>query len=409
MTIIYIATNNKYFKNFQLNHKTLWLVVEKSVKLFQIRRETTMDPTAYSVSFSTLACISVIASIGVLIVGCTCYPQDKMLRIVFPYIRKSGNHNVIYGFIIPNIRFHFYHVVGIVAITLLDALFNALIITSNTHNPYDGLDCFGYCKNGSIIKLESEEQAKMDNVTHIRCYGWNTDIAGGIGHAGAILTLAWVFISITLWVKLNLYYKARNSAKNKICFIKALGYFGYIILFLFQFFLIVCTLGAIIGSCVSVIWYNLPLKEFLEIGLISTILLSGLFVFPGQKKAKTLEDCCKEAVENNKRRQEEDIEKIKERLTERVQGHQIQVDLLLEMAKLECKKALADIYYYGNEQEKETVSEEEMKTIAQVAYGKIVPPDEQTMNNVQNIVWHNSEPSHNITEKTPLLRNANEK
>ena len=331
-----------------------------------------MDPNTYTIIFVILACISVMIATGVLIVGHSCYPKEKMMRIVFPYIRKSGNHNVIYGFIIPNIRFHFYHVVGVVAITLLDALFNALIITSDRYNPYDGLDCFGYYNNNdSEFEVESEEQAKMDNVTHIRCYGWNRDIAGGIGHAGAILTLAWIFISVALWVKLNLFHKAHNGIENKRCLIKALGYCGYTILFLLQAFLIVCTLGATIGTSFLVLIFGLSLKEFLEIGLITAILLSGLFVCPGQKKAKTLADCCKEAVENKRGEEETALEQTKRRLTKRVKGHQIQVDLLLELAKLECKKALGDVYYYGVKQEHETVTEEEMKKIAQVAYRKI--------------------------------------
>ena len=373
-----------------------------------------MDSTTYSIVFVTLACISIITALGVLIVGCTCYPQDKMMRIVFPYIRKSGNHNVIYGFIIPNIKFHFCYLVCVVAITLLDMLFNVVIITSTKYNPYDDLDCFRYCNNGSIIKVESEEQADMDNVT-IRCYGWNLDIAGGIGHAAAILTLSWISVSVALWVKLNLFHKADNGKKNGTCFIKALGYCGYVILILLQLFLIVCTIGAIIGSCVFVIKYNLPIKEFLEIGLISAILLSGLFVFPGHKEAKTLADCCKEAVENNIGKQEDALNDIKRRLTGRVQDHQIQVDLLVELAELECKKALGDIYYYDIEEEKDTVSEEEMKTITQVAYRKILPPDEQTssdksaQNNAQKRPKRNVErkdiPIDDLTERDPLLGN----
>ena len=374
-----------------------------------------MDHTTYSIVFVILACISITTALGVFIVGRTrCYPPDKMMRIIFPYIRKSGNHNVIYGFIIPNIKLHFYYMVYIVALTLLDMLFNAVITTSNRYNPYDDLDCFGYCKKGSIIKVESEEQAEMDNVTDIRCYGWNTDIAGGIGHAAALLTLSWVFVSIALWVKLNLFHKAKNGIKNgPTCFKKALGWCGRVILILVQVFLIVCTIGAIIGSCVSVIKNNLPIKEFLEIGLISSILLSGLFVSPGQKKAKTLADCCKEAVEDNKGQKEDALNSIKIRLKERVQDHQIQVDLLVELAELECKKALADIYYYGIEQEKDTVSEDEMKTITQVAYRKILPPDDQTssdesaQNKAQKRPKRNVErkdiPKDGATETDPLL------
>uniref|UniRef100_A0A1X7TIH0 Uncharacterized protein n=1 Tax=Amphimedon queenslandica TaxID=400682 RepID=A0A1X7TIH0_AMPQE len=50
---------------------------------------------------------------------------------------------------------HFYHVVCVVAITLLDALFNALIITSDRYNPYDDLNCFGYYNNRSEFEVES--------------------------------------------------------------------------------------------------------------------------------------------------------------------------------------------------------------------------------------------------------------
>ena len=81
---------------------------------------------------------------------------------------------------------------------LFVVLSNTMLTFSYNYNPFDGLDCF---TDGT--KLESEEQAKKENFTDIRCYGWNTDMRAGVGHAAAILTLSWILVSIVMWIKIR--------------------------------------------------------------------------------------------------------------------------------------------------------------------------------------------------------------
>ena len=323
-----------------------------------------MDFNTFGIVYRVLAGISYMTAIIVGVVGWHCLTPEEMLRKVFPYIKKSGNHNVVFGFIITkrSIRYHYFYLINLVALIIFEILINAVIITSYKYNPYDNLDCF-ISYNGSIIKLESEEQAKMDNVTHTLCYGWNFDIGGGIGHTVALLTLSWIFSSIVLWVKLKWWYKATICIKEGEKFI---GYCSYVTLFLFQVFLLLCSIAALYSALI-LLRFNLhvPLKVYADVALVCTVLVSGLLVFPAQKKSKSLADHCKEAVENKQGEEERALEEIRNRLTERVQDPH-QVNLLLELAELECKKAL---------EENETVSEDEMKTIAQVAYHKVTTND----------------------------------
>ena len=139
---------------------------------------------------------------------------EKFLRMVFPYIKKSGNHNVIFGFIISKesiIALYFY-TSYVILLILLDISVNMITFTYQ-YNPYDGLECFGVDGNNSRIRVNTESEAV--NVTRLVCMGWNTDIGGAVGHAGGVLTLSWILASIVLWVKLNLSYMAIRKLKNK--------------------------------------------------------------------------------------------------------------------------------------------------------------------------------------------------
>ncbi|XP_019857325.1 PREDICTED: uncharacterized protein LOC109585632 [Amphimedon queenslandica] len=152
---------------------------------------------------------SFVISVAVLIVGWIYFTPERVLRKVFPYIRESGNDITIFGYIIQKKLFkgQWIYTMYVIAWILFIVLFNTFLTISTKYDPYDGLNCFGYYDNGSELKVTSEEQAESENVTGISCYGLNFDIAGGIGHAGAILTLSWLFSSIVLWIKLKLYYK----------------------------------------------------------------------------------------------------------------------------------------------------------------------------------------------------------
>ena len=131
-----------------------------------------------------------------------------------------------------------------------------------------------------------------------------------------------------------------------------------------------------------IILYKFSPKAILDSALIVIVLNSGIVIFPGPKKSKSLGEYCKEAVEDNQREEERALVPIKNRLRgRRVHDRRIQVDLLLELAELECKKALADMYHYGTEEERNSINEEEMKTIARVAYHKVTTNDGGEENN----------------------------
>ena len=130
-------------------------------------------------------------------------------------------------------------------------------------------------------------------------------------------------------------------------------------------------------------------------------------MLPSRKKPKSLADCCKEAVKDEQGEEEGALDEI---LTGRLQDHQFQVDLLVELAELECKKALADMYYYSIdedniEDDRNTISEEEMKTIAQVAYRKVYRKREEN-NNDRRYNTRQGASINDPTERDRLLGNT---
>ena len=248
---------------------------------------------------------------------------------------------------------------------LFIVLFNTFFTFSYKYNPYDGLNCFA-SYNGSIIELVSEEQAEMEKIAGIMCYGWNLDIGGAIGRAAAILALSWIFSSFVLWVKLHLLHLVKNFNNEVLSKCSNVAFF----LFHFIFFLGSLTTLFMLFYLIN----KISPYQTLDIGLLCVILLSGFTIFPSHRKLKSLAEYCKEAVEDRQGtegRREKDLE------LGRVHDHQSQADLLKEMAELECKKALAD-YYYSIKEEKNSIDEDEMHTIAHAAYSKIATLREAT-------------------------------
>ena len=308
----------------------------------------------YISTYSIILSTSIFIALLVAIAGCTVLKPQRLLKIVFPYIKISGSNIVIFDFVIPNISIflHYIYVIYVVQEILFVALFNTFFTSSDTYNPYDGLDCIAYYNNGSQTKLVSEKEVdqELENVARIRCLGLKFDITRGIGHAAAIVTLSWIYASIVLWVKLNLYYKLKNS-KNQKC-----SQIGLLTIHLIQ---VTIFLGSLAAFPISVFQLNeilLP-DQILDIGLVCTILISGLPVFPSHKKPKSLAEYCKEVVEDNKWSEEGALVEIKND-----HGHQVDVDALVELAKSECQEALA----------KNNLNEAEMNIIVQVAYDRII-------------------------------------
>ena len=361
-------------------------------------------------AFNILLIGSFITAIIVAIIGCCCLTPGKLLMKMFPYVKRRGKNVVIFDFIISKylIVFHSWNMTLAIALYIFDALFNTIFIISDKYSP--GLHCVALY-NGSFINLETEEQAEMANVTDISCINLTLNITGGIGHAAGVLALSWVLASIVLWIKLNWYYKVSNCRKNgKNCCIRALGCCGYMSLLLFQ---LIFLLGIVALIFVVIKFLNnfyIMYTEAPDFMLAIFIVITGMLVVPTRKKATTLAEYCKEAVQNKQGEEEEALEEIRNRLRRRVYGHQIQVDLLLELAELECKKALADLYYYSIDEDKDeddrnTINEDEMKTIAQVAYRKITPHEREESDGQQ----YNTRQGASIndpTERDRLLGNT---
>uniref|UniRef100_A0A1X7TW11 Uncharacterized protein n=1 Tax=Amphimedon queenslandica TaxID=400682 RepID=A0A1X7TW11_AMPQE len=140
----------------------------------------------------------------------------------------------------------------------------------------------------------------------------------------------------------------------------------------FLFFTPFAIIGGDAGIYLLLTSSDLPPNGILDLFLIVIVLNSGITILPTLKKSKSLADYCQEAVEDNQIEEERALVPIRNRLREsRVGDHRIDIDLLVELAQLECMKTLGNMYHYGTEEFRNNITEYEMKTIAKVAYRRI--------------------------------------
>ena len=277
------------------------------------------------------------------VVGWTVVKPDKLVRIIFPYIRRSGDSTVVFGHILQenHVKKLFWFVLLIVFSTTWIVFTNILIQYSGNDNPYAG----------SSIKLQCF-------LKHNDCFAINLNFAAALGQAASALAFAWLIMATLTWAKLN-WDEIKNGLRLvefKFCCSMAIKIFcsktimcGAIVV-VFAIVTSVITALTIISYCGYTYF-----ATFVQILLICLILLSTLVIFCDKnikKKPKTLKDY------------------FKEKFTE-PPNNRIKRTLINEMAKLEFKRFLAHAGY-------NIESDEEM---IQTAYDEInqlyTEPDEQ--------------------------------
>ena len=287
---------------------------------------------------------------------------DKLVRTMFPYIKRDGMNTVMFGFIISDTYIIVLFIIMLINVYFTMAIFfvNVLITQSNAYNPFEDFDCF--YTNGEEINPETIEEVfelRKSNRT-IECYAWQLNIAGAVGQATATLLFSWAVVSVVTWIILNAYEKMLNGEnellkKQKIC------------LFILQICVYIIPVG--LAILISVLLSNniiSPFSFFEALGFCF-ILFASSFVCWGwikiepQKIDEIIENLVNKNIdpekvqdedqENILRKDEMDMEKIKE--------------LTKEVAILKCKKAVVSKVAIH-------ITNEDINTIASTAFDEVI-------------------------------------
>lgn len=313
-------------------------------------------------------------TIGVAVAGSCILNPGKLVRIMFPYITKSGDNTVAFGFILSKHDICILFWVIMLPVVFITMLLFGSVFTEHSygrHNPFDDAECF-YHINNTEINLSLEEAAVLDE--YVECFKWNTDLGDALGQATGTLAIAWIFVSVEIWVVLNVGHRVKKRIKKapkkpRKC---SLYYSCFLMIFIpVATFIAYIGLAIVALSGLSWVYYLILPQNF----LILFILVSSMVVFciPITKEPKSLEDYCRETMKEKQEPQEVREERIRIQTNNTIQeftdggerGSQIRIDILKEMLELEHKKVLASeaAVYIGKE---------ETKTMAMAAFDKIM-------------------------------------
>lgn len=324
---------------------------------------TKMD-MIYNIFFYGPLIFGCITGAIVALVGCCVIKPDKVVRIMFPYIKKNGNNTVAFGFILT--KWHIGGLFGAVCLVIGGVIWtvcaNIFITYTNNNNLLSAtsteLQCFH--DNGTKAELILTEREKLDEDIHVLCYAINFNIPGAMGQVTGALTFGWVMASILTWIELNVNYTIIQCIKNSKKNLKCCKWFLTIIEFMIT--LIVTVLLCIIAA----LYNNKQWSSYLffkpESITIFLILASVIFAYSNniKKEPKSLEECCSETMKERQK-----AEMSRRRGYERTQLKRKNRLILREMAEQECKRQLAYETAIG-------IDDEETMDIVQTAYDNIM-------------------------------------
>lgn len=277
---------------------------------------------------------------------------DKLVRIIFPYIKRHGNHTVMFGFIIKEPYIWILIVIMLINIYFTMAIFfvHVVIVQSNTYNPFDDFDCFNSTHDHINMNVEDAWILKQSG-EHVECYAWTLNIAGAVGQATATLLFSYAVVSVTTWLILKIYYKLHNRYNNK----KIKLYFIVIIVQIFIYIIpgLLTAATAVMYSCRIIS----SLLSFMEALAFCLILWASSLVccFLVEKEPDNLEDLIDDMVRDKKLKPEEGELSIKKDVTKIVNGATKEGEyrdgikkLMVEAAVAKLKKTLineASMYF----------------------------------------------------------------
>ena len=247
----------------------------------QEEKEKTRKMTSYwtyRIPFFTVPLtVSFMIAVAVGLVGHCILKRDKLVRIVFPYIRKRGNDNVMFGYIISKRVMTyglFLTTLTIVFQTVLVFLSNILIGYPLNDKPYAKsmeLDCY-YLMNYSLVEEYSKAVLTILELEEVWCFAINFNIAAASGQATGALALSWLIVSVETWILLNV----NNKIKNPLLQRSERSYWCW-----FVPIVTIGSAGVITATLIAYFFYHEQWVYFLfqpENGLFTLILWASLLI-----------------------------------------------------------------------------------------------------------------------------------
>ena len=138
--------------------------------------------------------LALLVSTIVGLAGCWALKPDKLVRIMFPFLKKkpSGHTYMFSHFELSKADKYLSYFLMLQVVFLTTFIFlSAFVETSYTYNPYDNIDCYF-----SKVELSPEEALKPEE--HIQCYTWQFNIGGAVGQATGTLAFTWLVSSVLI-------------------------------------------------------------------------------------------------------------------------------------------------------------------------------------------------------------------
>lgn len=312
--------------------------------------------------------VAIISTVIVLLVGWYVIKPDKMVRIIFPFIRKKGINTVVFGFILTKRHINglfsaMFMIIGAVIWTFCG---NILIFYKNKNNLFSATSIVLQCFNDTITNLTAIERPELEEDT--TCYAINFNIAGAMGQATGALAFGWAMTAILTWIILNVNYKIKQHTYTKNN--DDIKMFYKWLLFISLFTIILRTIVAVSLIIIGLYCYkydcSLDYTYYIirpENELIFEILIATQYTFDVniKKEPKSLEEHCRELFDMKKDTLEE--------------KHAIKIGkAIIDAAKLKyIKIMIKDMEEYLNE--------DIIQTIAAIAFYELT--DVSTEQNLQ--------------------------
>ena len=263
--------------------------------------------------------IAIISTVIIAIAVHRCYTADKLVRFIFPYVKRKGGDNVVFGFKLDE-----YHILTLlwVAIEVVYYViwafwFNIILIYPNNSNPHDAysyeLNC--YYLNYSEIELSTAE--RLTTKEAIKCIGFNSNIAGAMSQVTGILAFTWILVSILTWILLNFKHCVMNKCNRTQCkqCESTCSLFYYILIHIIHLSIDIAWITIIVNYNDKK-WYSYVATP--ENNLLIAVLLGSVSVigFPIEKAPKALEELCREAMKQKTQQEREQIIEKKKKSTQ---------------------------------------------------------------------------------------------
>ena len=183
----------------------------------------TLSYVEYQIISIVIPVVLAVSSSIAVIVGGLRLGLDKVVRKVFPYVKKKveGTETWIDVFGYHLSKWEILILFLIVLLVVFYAtyiFFSSFTDISYKYDPYDPFDCFFY-SNKSLVQATPDEALILEE--NVLCFTVNFNIGRAMGQTTGTLAFSWIFSSVVIWISIELKKKRKKASEemdNKRCY-----------------------------------------------------------------------------------------------------------------------------------------------------------------------------------------------